>query len=181
MAAAEPVRASIVIRAPIERCWGLSTRVELVQKTLGMKAVGGVTTGSISNGSRVEWRGWKFGLPTEHHTLITRFEPPHHHYIKFDGDELTKEAFFQDTQERGRFASFQHDHHLREENGKHGQRTILDDEVRYELPFGPFSDVLARTLVGPYVNQLACERFAMIKELAEGEGWRDWVSSENMP
>ena len=150
----------VTIHAPMERCFALSTRVELVRETLGMSLVGGVTSGFIEADSRVIWRGWKFGLPTEHHTLITRFEPPQ------DG-----RAMFQDTQERGRFAFFQHDHFFAEENGA----TVLHDEVRFALPFGALGRVAAKWLLAPHIRKLAAQRFARIKELAEGEGWRAWV------
>jgi hypothetical protein len=82
------------VNAPIERVFALSTRVELVQKTLGMNLIdSGVTSGHVSAGSRVHWRGWKFGLPTEHHTLLTGFVPPHTHFIRVDHQEITKEAY----------------------------------------------------------------------------------------
>ena len=35
-----------------------------------------LTTGHVTANSRVVWRGWKFGLPTQHHTLITAYSPP---------------------------------------------------------------------------------------------------------
>jgi ligand-binding SRPBCC domain-containing protein len=170
----DPIVESISVHAPIERCWALSTRVELVRKTLGMKLVGGITSGNITANSRVVWRGWKFGLPTQHHTLITKFEPPHAHYIRFDGHEITKEAFFQDSQERGRFAFFAHDHRLREEMDG-GPITELYDEVRFSLPFGVVGRFIAGRIMEPHIRKLARQRFAMIKRLAEGEGWREWV------
>ncbi len=175
MSVSETVHESVIIHAPIERCWALSTRIELVQKILGMKPVSGVIHGFIGNSSRVAWRGWKFGLPTEHHTLITRFEPPHHHYLRFDGHEMTKEAFFQDTQERGRFAAFQHDHKFTEERGPQGISTFLEDEVRFELPLGKLGELAARFIMASYIRTLAQRRFATMKSLAEGEGWREWV------
>ena len=132
------VRESVLIHAPIERVFHLSTRIELVRETLGMNLVGGVTTGHIAAGSRVVWRGWKFGLPTEHHTLITAFIPPHEHLLRVDHHAITTEAFFQDTQERGRFAFFQHDHHFYESNdpATGAPITELSEEVRFSLPFG---------------------------------------------
>jgi len=168
----------VTIHAPMERVFALSTRVELVRETLGMKLVGGVTQGHIEAGSRVVWRGWKFGLPTEHHTLITRFEPPHEHFLRVDHHVVKKEAFFQDTQERGRFAFFQHDHWLEEEVSTAGGAafTVLHDEVRFALPFGVLGRVAAKWLLAPHIRKLAAQRFARIKELAEGEGWREWVS-----
>ena len=167
---AKPIHESITIHAPIERCFALSTRIELVQRTLGMKLIGSVTTGHITANSRVTWQGWKFGLPTTHHTLITAFEPPH---------SLTtgKAAFFQDTQERGRFAFFQHDHHFHQEaDPVEGlPTTTLRDEIRFALPFGPLGRLAAKYLLAPHIRKLAHQRFALIKQLAETEGWRDWV------
>jgi len=175
----EPVTESITIAAPLERLFALSTRVELVRDTLGMELVEGPGTlarGAVVAGSRVHWRGWKFGLPTEHHTLITALDPPH----RQPTGELT--AFFQDAQERGRFAFFQHDHHFREaydseDPATQRPHTTLHDEVRFALPFGPLGRLAARWLLAPYIARLCRRRFAVLKALAEGEGWREWVSA----
>jgi len=160
---------SITINAPIDRCFRLSTRIELVQRTLGMKPIdtgvaGGVTAGHVAANSRVVWRGWKFGLPTEHHTLITAFEPPH-------TDDGNISAFFEDSQERGRFSSFRHEHFFCQS----GERTELEDRIHFSLPFGPLGRLAAKLFLAPHIRKLARQRFAMIKELAEGEGWREWV------
>jgi ligand-binding SRPBCC domain-containing protein len=166
--AVDRIKETIAIRAPIERCFALSTRVELVQRTLGMTPVAGVIAGHVNEGSRVTWSGWKFGLPTRHHTLITAFERPH------ANSSTTKAAFFQDTQEQGRFAFFQHDHFFTEKY--EGERiTMLRDEVRFALPFGPLGRFAAKYLLAPHIRKLARQRFAMIKDMAEGEGWREWV------
>jgi ligand-binding SRPBCC domain-containing protein len=156
---------SITIKAPLERCFALSTQVELVQRTLGMKLIGGVTTGHITAKSRVVWRGWKFGLPIEHHTLITAFEPPH------PGSDGQPAAYFEDSQERGRFASFRHEHFF----CQLGQNTELEDRIHFALPFGPFGRLASKFLLAPHIRKLARQRFAMIKQLAEGEGWRNWL------
>jgi len=156
------ITVSTSVHAPIERCFALSTRIELVQRTLGMNLIGGVTTGHVTADSRVIWRGWKFGLLTEHHTLITGFDPPHNGI-----------ACFEDSQERGRFASFRHEHFFRQRGGE----TELEDHVHFTLPFGPLGRLAARFIVGPHIRKLARQRFAMIKQLAEGEGWREWLES----
>lgn len=178
-----PVRDTVLIQAPLDRCWKLSTRVELVRKTLGMNAVGGTTTGFVQANSRVAWRGWKFGLPTEHHTLITGYSAPHPAAVEPTlAPELHADtpgqlvAWFQDQQEKGRFAFFQHDHWLREHTDANGQpATLLEDEVHFRLPFGPFGHLAARWILTPYIRGLVKRRFATIKELAEGEGWRQWL------
>jgi ligand-binding SRPBCC domain-containing protein len=176
---AEPITASSVIHAPIERVFALSTRVELVKETLGMNLVdsgveGGVFTGHIAAHSRVVWRGWKFGLPTSHHTLITGFDEPH----REPTGELT--AWFQDSQERGRFAFFQHDHHFRQAYAADfaNPLTELHDEVRFALPFGPLGALAAQLVLAPHILALCKRRFARLKSLAEGEGWREWVSEK---
>ncbi len=178
------VRESAVIHAPIERLFALSTRIDLVRETLGMTPVntgvaGGLTSGNVIANSRVVWRGWKFGLPTRHHTLITGFIPPHEHLTRFGHRDITAEAYFQDTQERGRFAFFQHDHHFYEFTDSYGSpMTELSDEVRFTLPFGPLGQLAARFLLQPYIHRLCRERFARLKALAEGEGWRFFVASQ---
>ena len=180
---AEIVRDTALVRAPLDRLWALSTRVELVQKTLGMHLAGGVTSGHIQDGSRVHWRGWKFGLPTEHHTLITGYASPHPASVEpTHAPELHAEtpgqpvAWFQDSQEQGRFAAFHHDHWFREQQGPAGETfTLLEDEVHFALPFGPLGRLAARWIMRPYVRRLVKRRFASLKELAEGEGWRQWL------
>jgi ligand-binding SRPBCC domain-containing protein len=178
----EPVTASITIAAPIERIFALSTRVDLVQQTLGMKLVAGavpnaVTSGHIAAHSRVVWRGWKFGLPTEHRTLITAFAPPE----RQPTGEIT--AYFQDSQEQGRFAFFQHDHDFREAYDPASQQpvTTLHDVIRFALPCGTLGCLAANLLLAPHIRSLARRRFAIIKQLAESEGWRKWVDETSLP
>lgn len=174
----DPIQESVTIHAPLARCFALSTRVELVKETLGMNLIdsgveGGVAAGHIVANSRVVWRGWKFGLPTEHHTLITGYADPH-----LDAEGAWT-AWFQDSQERGRFAAFRHDHHFREtpaRGAKEGPATTLSDEIRFRLPFGILGGAAAQVLLAPYIQKLARERFQRIKSLAEGEGWREWVT-----
>lgn len=179
----EPIRDTVLIRAPLDRCWKLSTRVELVRETLGMNLVGGTTAGFIQRDSRVVWKGWKFGLPTEHHTLITGYSAPHPAaaeptlapglHAETPGQPV---AWFQDQQEQGRFAAFRHDHWLRERIAADGTaETLLEDEVRFALPFGILGRLAARLMMTPYIVARVKRRFASIKELAEGDGWREWV------
>lgn len=177
------VHDSAEIHAPLERLWALSTRVELVRETLGMVLVGGVTRGHVQEGSRVVWKGWKFGLPTEHHTLITGYSEPHPAKSEpslqpeLHAEKLGQPvAWFQDSQERGRFASFHHDHWMREHPGSDGQPiTVLEDEVHFSLPFGVFGRLANLWVLQPYVRRLVKRRFASLKASAEGDDWRQWV------
>lgn len=151
------LRDSIVIAAPLERMFALSTSVPLVQRTLGFKAVEGVTDGHVTMGSRVLWRGWLFGLPQMHLTLITGYATPH-----TDADGVRR-AFFQDTQERGRFRSFHHDHHM---TATADGGTELSDAIHYSLPFGWAGALVARYIMRPYIQRTLRSRFELLRQVA---------------
>jgi ligand-binding SRPBCC domain-containing protein len=151
------LRDSVVIAAPIERCFLLSTSIEVVAKTLAMRPVRGKLGGMILAGDRLVWRGWKFGLPQMHETLITGFDPP---------------KFFQDTMGRGRFAAFQHDHRFTETEAG----TLLEDELRFSMPLGWAGEMVGAALMVPHIRGLLRRRFALLKGLAEGDGWREYVA-----
>ncbi len=151
------LRDSILINAPIERCFRLSTSIEVVALTLGMRPVEGKLSGMILANDQLLWRGWKFGLPQMHETLITGFEDPH---------------FFQDTMGRGRFATFQHDHHFTAIAGA----TQLQDELRFSMPFGWPGKLVGQLVMVPHIKGLLQRRFRLLKSLAEGEGWQQYLN-----
>lgn len=129
---------SIHVNAPIERCFLLSTSLELVQGSLKMQQVESKSsrmTGLVVAGDRLMWQGWMFCLPQRYESLITKYQPP---------------DFFQDTMGRGRFKRFQHDHFFTEIGG----RTLLNDKVRFSLPCGWLTRPLAQFVVMPHVCKL---------------------------
>jgi ligand-binding SRPBCC domain-containing protein len=147
---------SILINAPIERCFLLSTSIEVVALTLAMRPVAGKLSGNILPGDQLLWRGWKFGLPQMHETLITGFNSP---------------IFFQDTMGRGRFATFQHDHHFTDtQNG-----TLLEDDLRFSMPFGIAGELVGFAIMVPHIKGLLRRRFALLKRLAESDGWQQYL------
>jgi ligand-binding SRPBCC domain-containing protein len=145
---------SIHVNAPIERCFLLSTSIELVRRTLRMTPVSGKTAGLIVSGDRLMWRGFKFGIPAHHETLITEYDRPN---------------FFQDTMGKGYFKHFQHDHHFTFVDG----RTLMHDIVRFSMPLGRPGREIGKRIVVPHVLDLMTSRFEMIKRLAETDGWKD--------
>ena len=152
---------SIHINAPIERCFMLSTNIELVAKTLGMKPIEGKTRGMIVAGDKLLWAGWKFGFPQMHETLITRYERP---------------VFFQDTMGRGRFKRFQHDHHLFYMDG----RTVLNDKIRFTMPLAGGGRIVARTILVPYISRVLRRRMKLLKKVAESQEWRKYLPEETL-
>ncbi len=151
---------SVRVHAPVERCFLLSTSLELVARTIGLKAVEGKTSGLVVGADQLVWRGWKFGIPAMHETLITAYERP---------------RFFQDTMGRGRFKAFQHDHHFERVDGE----TVMADEVRFSLPMGFAGQAVGMVIVVPHVRKLMRERFAMLKRIAEGDDWERYLVGAN--
>jgi ligand-binding SRPBCC domain-containing protein len=182
----DTISESTTLRAPIDIAFALSTRIELVKTTLGMnlipltpaeQAAGYLNSGHIRAHSRVHWYGWKFGLPTHHHTLITGYTAPH------EESPGVQAAWFQDSQARGRFAFFQHDHYFRQtlDPATGEPLTLLSDTVRFALPFGPLGRIAARLLLAPHIRKLVHQRYGILRKLAEGEGWQQWIESEHTP
>jgi ligand-binding SRPBCC domain-containing protein len=156
------LRDSVCIHAPLDRCFALSTSIDVVALTLAMRPVEGKLHGMIQPGDQLLWRGWKFGLPQMHETLITAFEAP--------GPQ--NHAFFQDTMGRGRFAAFQHDHHfLDTQTG-----TQLQDELRFSMPLGWAGDAVGALVMVPHIRGLLRRRFALLKRLAEGDEWKHYLA-----
>jgi len=150
---------SIHIHASIERCFLLSTSLELVEQVLEMRPMEGgsrKTAGFVVGGDRIEWRGWLFGLPQVHESLITRYERPN---------------FFQDTMARGRFERFQHDHRFTEIDG----HTLLVDKLRFSLPFGWPGKIMARHVIVPHISGLLRRRMQLLKRVAEGSEWKQYL------
>ena len=147
---------SALVHAPIERCFKLSCSLELVHEELGMNAVSGRTEGLVVGGDVVRWEGWQLGLKHHHVSRISGYQAP---------------VFLQDTMLDGRFKYFQHDHHMKET----ADGTLLSDELRFSLPFGALGRLVAQHIMVPHIRKLLKSRFARIKRIAEGDGWRKYV------
>ncbi|GGG66634.1 SRPBCC family protein [Edaphobacter dinghuensis] len=149
----------IHVNAPIERCFLLSTSLELVKQSLKMNLVAGASTrtsGLVEGGDRLTWQGWVFGLPHRHETLISKYERP---------------DYFQDAMERGRFRRFQHDHFFTEIGG----RTLLNDKIRFSLPLGALTRPLGQWVVTPYMSRLLRHRLELLKRVAESDEWKRYL------
>lgn len=154
------LRDQIVVHAPVERCFLLSTSVAVVERELKMHPVAGRTTGFVEDGDTVLWKGWRLWLPQFHQSEVRQFEANH---------------FFQDRMLRGRFKSFEHDHAFLNQ-GKGA--VMLRDELRFTMPFGLAGWMVGRWVLVPHIRGLMRKRFALIKGLAEGEGWREYLQAE---
>jgi ligand-binding SRPBCC domain-containing protein len=151
------LRDEVVVYAPIDRCFLLSTSIEIVRCELRMRPVRGRTAGLVTGGDTVRWRGWKFGVPQMHESLIEAFQPY---------------AFFRDRMIAGRFRSFEHDHAF---DLLADGSVRMRDEVRFTMRCGWIGDVVGQWLLAPHIRGLLRRRFALLRRIAEGEEWRKYL------
>lgn len=148
------------IAAPAERCFLLSLSIDLhVDSTASTRerAVAGVTTGLIGEGQSVTWRGQHFGFMLRHTSRITRYEPP---------------SFFQDVMTAGMFTNFEHDHRFEQQNDE----TVMSDELRFTAPLGILGLAAEKLVLRNYLKRFLHERNEFLKEVAESNKWREYLS-----
>lgn len=150
------VRNSLFVHAPIERVFALSTSIEVVQHELRMSPVEGRTEGFVQHGDVVRWEGKQLGFHNFHVSEIRNFVPP---------------FGFTDRMIEGRFRQFEHDHYFT----PRGADTLMRDEIRFSLPFGPAGWAVGAFVMCPHIAKLLNRRFHLIKGLAEGDGWRRYL------
>src|SRR5436305_2738346 len=121
------------------------------------RAVAGVTTGLIAHGESVTWRGRHFGLMLQHTSKIARYEPP---------------VFFQDVMTAGAFKSFVHDHRFQQ----HGGITVMQDELKFSAPLGVWGSMAESLVLRSYLTRFLRERNQFVKQVAESEMWRKYLS-----
>ena len=148
------------IAAPLDRVFRLSCSLAIVERELGMHPVSGRdsirTEGLVTGADRIRWEGWQLGFWNYHVSLISAYEA---------------NRFFQDTMIAGRFRSFQHDHSFQAA----GDVVLLDDTIRFSMPFGWAGRLVGRFIVAPHIAGLLRRRLALLKRIAESEEWRKYL------
>jgi ligand-binding SRPBCC domain-containing protein len=142
---------SIFIAAPPELCFDLARDIDLHIASAGgtkERAIAGVTTGLISLGEEVTWQATHFGIRQRLTSRITMFDRPVH---------------FRDSQVRGMFRHFDHDHFFAAESGG----TVMQDVFDYTSPFGLLGRLADRLFLKSYMTQFLRKRAAAIKRAAE--------------
>jgi ligand-binding SRPBCC domain-containing protein len=153
-----------IIDAPIERCFDLARSVEVhlagnIHCGESAVATAGVTSGLVDLGQRVTWQAKHFGVWHELSSEITTMRRP---------------AYFQDVMTRGPFRSMQHDHLFRV---LFGSKTEMKDVFRFNAPFLTLGRVVEAAVLGRYMRGLLRERNAVIKQVAESDEWKRYLSS----
>src|SRR3989338_3982565 len=101
---------------------------------------------TMEKGSRINYRIRVLGLPLRWQSLITAYEPPFR---------------FIDEQTTGPYAYWRHRHEFKQVEGG----TLIEDEVKYALPGGPFSPLINRFLVKKDLDRIFNFRKKAVEEI----------------
>jgi ligand-binding SRPBCC domain-containing protein len=146
------IEVSFDIAAPIERCFDLARSVEahlVSAASTGERAVAGVTSGLMQLGDEVTWEARHLGVRQRLTSRITAYERPLH---------------FRDSQVRGAFARFDHDHYFESlPDGGTRMRDVFD----YTAPLGVLGVVADRLFLIAYMHRFLSNRNRTIVNLAE--------------
>ena len=150
------IELTTLINAPIERCFDLARSIDLHKlSTRGTAedAIAGVTSGLIGEGEMVTWRATHFGITQTLTSKVTRLEYPYH---------------FRDIMIKGAFKVIKHDHLFEVSGGW----TVMKDEFYFESPGWILGVLFNKIILERYLRALLISRNKMIKETAEGDGWK---------
>ena len=148
------IRLETLIRAPIGLCFDLSRDIDLhirSTKSTNESAIAGVTTGLIGLGEEVTWQATHFRVRQKLTTRITAFSRPDH---------------FRDSQIRGAFKRFDHDHFF---FGVRDTLTRMVDQFDYQSPLGVVGRMADLLFLEKYMRNLLQKRNDVIKEEAEAK------------
>lgn len=149
------------IHAPIERCFLLSLSVDLHQlstKETNERAIAGVTTGLMKLNDVVTWRAKHFGIYQNLTSRISAYEMPN---------------YFVSEMVEGAFKKLLHQHIFEWKNGE----TLMTDKFSFQAPFGILGDWFSKLVLKNYMEGFLIKRNTLIKEVAEGNDWRQLLDS----
>jgi len=158
------IRLETWIDAPVERCFLLGLSVDLhvaSARSTREHAVEGITTGLISEGETVTFRGRHLGLKLRHKSRIEVLRPY---------------SYFRDVMVSGVFSHFEHEHHF----ASMDDGTRLRDEIRFIAPWGVMGRLATKILVKRHLTAFLLERNAGLKQVAESEGWHRYLDGQSV-
>lgn len=144
------------INAPLERCFDLSTSIDLHKKSAintSEEAIDGITTGLIQLNQTVTWRAKHFAVWHKMKVQITEYDRPH---------------YFVDEMVWGIFKSMKHKHEFKPTDSG----TMMIDKFEFSSPFGFLGRIVDRIILINYMTNFLQERNQVIKEFAESEKWK---------
>lgn len=147
------------INAPVERVFDLCRSIELHEESAaatGERAIAGRTSGLMGPGEMVKWRARHLGVRQTLTSRIVLFDRPRR---------------FRDSQIRGAFARFDHDHHFAESEGG----TLMRDVFDYTSPLGPLGRIADRLFLERHMRRFLADRCEAIRRVAESDDWRRFL------
>jgi len=149
------------IAAPIQRVFDLSRSVDLHRasmKSYGEQCIAGCMSGLMTQGAEVTWQARHLYRLRQLKMKLTQMDAPH---------------FFADEMIAGDFRSMKHEHYFRQaENG-----TIMIDQLSFETPYGILGKLLNTLVLENYMKRLLTEKNAVLKRAAEGQLWKQYLTT----
>jgi ligand-binding SRPBCC domain-containing protein len=161
------------IQAPRERVFDLARSIDLhvaTQTRHRERAVAGTLRGLIGPGESVTWEAVHFGIRQR---LSSRLAPEY-----FDRPRRFRDSMVPGS---GVFAGFDHDHRfeVRESEGiEPAGETRMIDVFDFRAPLGILGRLAERLYLDRYMRSLLVERGEIIKQTAEGDGWREYLTGD---
>ncbi len=148
------------IAAPQERVFDLSRSVDLHKASMKKheeKIVDGTISGLMNLNDTVTWTAKHFFKQRRLKIKITKLQYP---------------EYFIDEMIEGDFKMMKHEHYFKPaQNG-----TIMIDQFHFETPYGFFGKFINTIYLENYMTRLLNERNQTIKEIAEGNLWKQYLS-----
>ena len=147
------------IAAPQERIFDLSRSVDLHKNSMSKykeKIINGTISGLMNPGDTVTW--------SAKHLFKERI-------LKVELTKMQRPDYFIDEQVKGDFAMMKHEHYFKPiENG-----TLMIDQFHFETR-GALGKLINRIYLEKYMTQLLTARNEMIKQVAEGNQWKQFIN-----
>jgi len=147
------IRTSVVVEAPIERCFDLARDIDVHTRTVWKhtkeRAVSGRTSGKIELGETVTFEATHLGVRQRLTSEIIEFEYPRR---------------FVDRMVRGAFKRMRHEHDFERIDER---RTRMTDTLTFEAPLGPLGRLAERLVLRRYMLAFLEDRNAEVKRIAE--------------
>lgn len=154
------IQLTTFIEAPIERVFDLSRSVELHKSSMqrfSEKCTGGKLAGLLELHDTVTWQARHLFKERSLTTKITALQKP---------------FSFIDEQVSGDFVALKHEHYFKPvQNG-----TIMIDQFAFTTPYGALGKWVSRFYLTAYLKKLLEQRNQFIKEVAESNKWKSFLS-----
>lgn len=144
------------ISAPIERCFDLSTSIDLHKISTAKskeQAIEGITNGLIKHNETVTWKAKHFGVWHKMKVRITEYQRPNN---------------FTDEMVKGIFKFMRHHHEFE----RKGNDTVMIDTFEFASPLGILGKLVDKIIMKKYMTNFLIERNLVIKEFAETNKWK---------